>query len=258
MSNLENANIRAPGPTLPPRTWDFFETTLVALIAYGVFMLAGWIAVDFAFNAYGAIEGYSPAELREAWLKYQQDWGGFYYIGGALPGIAVLSTAIHMAGRQFEEYLALKWPAPREAVRAFGIFAIVLAGEELIAYFAGAESCAPTSGLVVGGPSGLMIMLIGSCIAVPVLEEFIVRGFMFRGWSESFLGAGRSHRADIGGVGDESYPIWLAWAIGDFRYGPSAWLFSLAQRFNLVDRDDSFGPQHCCVFHEGTLRLGVT
>ena len=128
-------------------------------------MLAGWIAVDFAFNAYGAIEGYSPAELRGAWLKYQEGWEGFYYVGGALPAIAVLSTAIHMAGREFEEYLALKWPAPREAVRAFGIFAIVLAGEGLVTYFAGVESCAPTSGLVVGGPSGLMIMLIGSCIA---------------------------------------------------------------------------------------------
>jgi membrane protease YdiL (CAAX protease family) len=208
MSNLENTNLRAPGPTLPPRTWDFFETTLVALIAYGVFVLAGWIAVDFAFNAYGAIEGYSPAELRGAWLKYQEGWGGFYYIGGALPGIAVLSTAIHMAGREFEEYLALKWPAPREAVRAFGIFAIVLAGEGLVAHFAGAKSCAPASGLVVGGPSGLMIMLIGSCIAVPVFEEFIVRGFMFRGWSESFLGP-------VGAIVLTS----AAWAMNHTQYG---------------------------------------
>jgi uncharacterized protein len=188
MSNLENANVRAPGPTLPPRTWDFFETTLVALIACGAFVLAGWIAVDLAFNAYGAVEGYSPAELSSAWLKFQEGWRGFYYIGGALPGIAVLSTAIQMAGREFEEYLALRWPTPREAALAFGLFAVVVAGEELVAYFAGAESCAPTSGLVVGGPGGLIIMLIGTCIAAPVFEEFVVRGFLFRGWSESFLG----------------------------------------------------------------------
>ncbi len=32
------------------------------------------------------------------------------------------------------------------------------------------------------------IMLIGTCIAAPVFEEFVVRGFLFRGWSESFLG----------------------------------------------------------------------
>ncbi len=30
--------------------------------------------------------------------------------------------------------------------------------------------------------------MIGGCIAAPVMEEFVLRGFMFRGWSQSFLG----------------------------------------------------------------------
>jgi membrane protease YdiL (CAAX protease family) len=30
--------------------------------------------------------------------------------------------------------------------------------------------------------------LIAGCIVVPVMEEFVVRGFVFRGWSQSFLG----------------------------------------------------------------------
>lgn len=34
----------------------------------------------------------------------------------------------------------------------------------------------------------MLILLIGGCIAAPMMEEFIVRGFMFRGWSQSFLG----------------------------------------------------------------------
>jgi uncharacterized protein len=33
-----------------------------------------------------------------------------------------------------------------------------------------------------------LIFLIGGCIAAPIMEEFVVRGFMFRGWSQSFLG----------------------------------------------------------------------
>jgi membrane protease YdiL (CAAX protease family) len=33
-----------------------------------------------------------------------------------------------------------------------------------------------------------LIFLIAGCIAVPIMEEFVVRGFMFRGWSQSFLG----------------------------------------------------------------------
>jgi uncharacterized protein len=34
----------------------------------------------------------------------------------------------------------------------------------------------------------LLISMIGGCIAVPIMEEFVIRGFMFRGWSQSFLG----------------------------------------------------------------------
>ena len=33
-----------------------------------------------------------------------------------------------------------------------------------------------------------MVFLIGGCIAAPLMEEFVLRGFMFRGWSQSFLG----------------------------------------------------------------------
>jgi len=45
-----------------------------------------------------------------------------------------------------------------------------------------------TSDLVVGGTGGLLLLLIGGCIAAPIMEEFLVRGFMFRGWSQSFPG----------------------------------------------------------------------
>ncbi|MBI5264597.1 MAG: CPBP family intramembrane metalloprotease [Bradyrhizobium sp.] len=34
----------------------------------------------------------------------------------------------------------------------------------------------------------LIVLLIGLCVGAPVIEEFVVRGFMFRGWSQSFLG----------------------------------------------------------------------
>lgn len=34
----------------------------------------------------------------------------------------------------------------------------------------------------------MFVLLVSSCLAVPIMEEFVLRGFMFRGWSESFLG----------------------------------------------------------------------
>ena len=33
-----------------------------------------------------------------------------------------------------------------------------------------------------------MIFAVIICIAAPILEEFVFRGVMFRGWSQSFLG----------------------------------------------------------------------
>jgi membrane protease YdiL (CAAX protease family) len=37
--------------------------------------------------------------------------------------------------------------------------------------------------------SGLMwLLLLGFCIGAPIAEEFMFRGFLFRGWSASFLG----------------------------------------------------------------------
>ena len=35
--------------------------------------------------------------------------------------------------------------------------------------------------LVVNGAGGLLVLLIGGCSVGPMLEEFIVRGFMFCG-----------------------------------------------------------------------------
>ena len=34
----------------------------------------------------------------------------------------------------------------------------------------------------------MFVMLVGGCLAAPIMEELLYRGFMFRGWSESSLG----------------------------------------------------------------------
>jgi CAAX protease family protein len=188
MSNLEQADPRIPVTGRQPGTWDFFETTLVVLISYGAFMLVGGYTVAFALRAYGSINALSPKELRAAWLGLQGSWQGLYYIAATMPAIAVLWAATRMAGRGFAEYLALNWPTWREALLAFGIMALVIWGEGFVAHIVGERSQLTASDFAVGGPGGLLIMLIGTCIAVPIAEEFIVRGFLFRGWSESFLG----------------------------------------------------------------------
>ncbi|HVX74952.1 MAG TPA: CPBP family intramembrane glutamic endopeptidase [Bradyrhizobium sp.] len=186
MSNLENANTRIPVPSASPRTWDFFETTLVVLIADGVFTLTAEFSLAFMLGLYEGTRALSPEEFQALWVEGR--WQGASITVAALPTIAVLWVAVRMAGRGFAEYLALNWPTGREVSRAFGIMALVVLAESFIAYLVGAQASATQFDLVVGGPGGLLILLIGGCIAGPVVEEFVVRGFMFRGWSESFLG----------------------------------------------------------------------
>jgi membrane protease YdiL (CAAX protease family) len=186
MSNLGNADSPVPVASPPLRTWDFVETILVAFIADAVFKLAGGLAVTFALSVYGGTRTLSQAEFQALWLEGR--WQGAGLIAGALPTIAVLWVAIRMAGREFAEYLALNWPTGGELLRAFGIMAVVVLAESFVASFVGAQKPATDSYLVVGGAGGLLTLLIGSCIAAPIVEEFVVRGFMFRGWSQSFLG----------------------------------------------------------------------
>ncbi len=50
------------------------------------------------------------------------------------------------------------------------------------------ESPANSPVVVGGAAGGLFVLLVGGCLAAPIMEEFVFRGFMFRGWSESFLG----------------------------------------------------------------------
>ncbi len=186
MSDLEDAGPSATGSTPQPRTWDFTETLLVALIADGAFVLTGGLALGFLLAAYGGASTLSAAELQAVWL--QGRWQGAGIMLGTPATILVLWIAIRMARRGFAEYLALNWPSGGEVVRALALMTIVLSIEMFVASKFGAPGYQPGPDRIVGGATGLLALLIGSCIAAPIVEEFVVRGFMFRGWSQSFLG----------------------------------------------------------------------
>jgi membrane protease YdiL (CAAX protease family) len=179
MSNLENANSRPVAP-LPPRTWDFTETAFVSLIAYGVFALTAGITLTIMLGIDdGAAKILSPAQI--------QAYGVAYILASPLT-IAVLWIAIRMARREFAEYLALNWPSSSELLRALAITTILLLVECAATYVVGADERWADPFVNAEQAGGLLMFLVGGCIAAPVMEEFVVRGFMFRGWSQSFLG----------------------------------------------------------------------
>jgi membrane protease YdiL (CAAX protease family) len=62
----------------------------------------------------------------------------------------------------------------------------------------------------------LWLLLIANCLVAPVSEDFAMRGFLFRGWSKSFLGP-------IGAI----LPTSAVWTLLHTQY---SWVF-LAQTF---------------------------
>jgi uncharacterized protein len=169
MSNFENA--KAPIPVSSPPIWDFNQTGLIGFIAYAVYMLT----LSLVLGMYDGRDA-SPA------VQFQA-YGAAFIVASMLP-IAVLWIAIRMVRWDFAEYLALNWPSSGELLRALAIVAILMLIE-----FVAISLVRPTASWpnpYVNANWGLLTFLIGACIAVPVMEEFVVRGFVFRGWSQSF------------------------------------------------------------------------
>jgi membrane protease YdiL (CAAX protease family) len=155
------------------------ETAFVSLIAYGVYTLTSGLAMTTMLAMHDGAKTLSPAQL--------QAYGAGYIVASPLT-IAVLWIAIRMTRRDFAEYLALNWPNSGELLRALAITEILLLAEFLAGSVAGAEGISRNPYVSAEGAGGLLIFLIGGCIAAPIMEEFVLRGFMFRGWSQSFLG----------------------------------------------------------------------
>jgi len=159
------------------------ETTLVALIAYAVFGLTAGLGVAIILAMQDGVQKLTPTQFQE--LAMQGRWYGAALIIACPPTIAVLWVAVRMAGRDFAEYLALNWPSRKELLLAVAVAAAWIAAQIVLLPY---EPPASSPVAVGGAAGGLFVLLVGGCLAAPIMEEFVFRGFMFRGWSESFLG----------------------------------------------------------------------
>jgi membrane protease YdiL (CAAX protease family) len=185
MSSFESGN--SPGPmSSSSRTWGFLDTTFIGFLAFIVFAASYELTINFLVSAQDRSAKLSPIQLDA--LSAQGRWVGIALVVGCPPAIAVLWIAIRKIGRGFAEYLALNWPSARELMRALAIMAIAAIVESAVGTFIHAEVPAPNPYLVVNGAGGLFILLVGGCMAGPMMEEFLYRGFLFRGWSQSKVG----------------------------------------------------------------------
>lgn len=187
MSSAELAAVAAPGALRMPRTWKFFGTALWGAAAF-VAMSAAQLAAILM------VIGLSADTVDATSIKALTEHGAVV-AGSVLLGLPaallVLWLATRLAGRSFASYLALRRPQGRDI--AFGLVAsaILLAALDGIAFLAGyplSPEFALNSMRTARDAGLVWLVLLGFCVGAPIAEEFIFRGFVFRGWSTTALG----------------------------------------------------------------------
>src|ERR1700712_121458 len=173
-----------PGPR-PPRIWKFWGTAL-----WGLFIFAGM------FVGQAAVIGYFV--LRQgSW-----DLAAAIHVVGAgltislsvimgLPAVLLAAWVVTRFSRTpFVDYLALRWTSWQNFLIGAVSLAVLVGGWDLLSRAMGRE-VAP--GFMVEvlksaqADGALWLLVIAFCVAAPLSEEFFARGFLYRGWSESFL-----------------------------------------------------------------------
>jgi membrane protease YdiL (CAAX protease family) len=207
------AALPAARPCEPWKLW--------ASAAWGIAALLAWIVAQFAgafalFAWYGAeaptiVAGQGEAgPLAMAVTLFAAPWP-----------VLVLWFAIRRAGCGFAEYMALIRPSRRDIVVGVACIVVLLPLGDLASYLTGRDIVPPfvVNAYKLARDNGTLVPLaIAFTIAAPFMEEFIFRGFLFRGFSASRVGV-------AGGVVIAS----LCWAAMHVQYE----LFFLVQIFLL-------------------------
>jgi membrane protease YdiL (CAAX protease family) len=192
MDSLESpAGPAAPVPVVrtqrPPRIWKFWGTCL-----WGLFIFAALFVGQVAVVAVFMLQREGPIDLAAA----------IHVVGGGLtislsvimglPAVlAALWVAIRVSRTPFAEYLALRWPSWTDLLIGVVALFVLIMGWDLLSRAMGRE-VAP--GFMVEvlksaqSDGALWLLLIAFCVAAPISEEFLARGFLYRGWSEPPLG----------------------------------------------------------------------
>ena len=175
-----------PPARRPPRIWKFVGTSLWGLFAFGA-MFAGQMAVTFRF----LLTGDAPTDLAAAtaWLSSGVTIS-LSVVMGLPAALAALWLATRLSRTPFADYLALRGTSWKNFLGGAAALIVIIAGWDALSRVLGRD-VAP--GFMVDVmksaelDGALWLLVIALCVAAPISEEFLVRGFLYRGWSESFL-----------------------------------------------------------------------
>ena len=169
-----------------PRILGFWGTTL-----WGIFIFAALFGGQIAVVAYFLIGQDGPIDITTAIRVVGKGLTISLSVLMGLPAVLLaLWIAIRGTRTPFAQYLALRWTPWKDLLIGVVGLVIVIVGWDLMSRAIGHE-VEPGFMLDVlrsaRDDGALWLLILAFCVAAPVSEELFARGFLYRGWSESFL-----------------------------------------------------------------------
>ncbi len=170
----------------PPRVWKFWGTALWGLFVFAA-MFVGQLAVVgwFVLRQQGPIDMAAAIHVLGGGLTI-----ALSVITGLPAVLAALWLPIHLSHISFKDYLALRWTSWSNVLIGIVAMVVVVMSWDMVSRLTGREVQPGFMGDVVqsaAADGALWLLVLAFCVAAPITEEFFARGFLYRGWSESFL-----------------------------------------------------------------------
>jgi membrane protease YdiL (CAAX protease family) len=183
----ENPPVTLMPAQLPPRVWKFWGTAL-----WGLFIFAGMFVGQAAVIAFLVLKQGGPYEMATAIHVVA---GGLTISLSVIMGLPAVLAAAWIAIRPtrtpFADYLALRWTSWNNLLIGIVSLALLVGGWDTVSRALGREVTPGFMGEVLKSAQAdgaLWLLVVAFCVAAPLSEESLSRGFLYRGWSESRLG----------------------------------------------------------------------
>jgi uncharacterized protein len=169
-----------------PRVWKFLGTALWGLLIF-VAMFVGQIGAIVLL----VVQRGLPMDLASLQLVGREPQALALSVTMGLPAtLAAVWLAIRIKKAAFADYLALHWPSWKQLLfGAVGLVLIVVAWETMSRSLGREATPGFMTDLLKSGrdKGAAFFLLFAFSVAAPMSEEVLARGFLYRGWSASFL-----------------------------------------------------------------------
>jgi hypothetical protein len=173
-----------------PRVWKFWGTAFWGLVVFAA-MFLGQIAVVawFVLRQDGPIDSDTFGAAVSVVVSHGLTIA-LSVITGLPAVLAALWGAIRIKRMRFSDYLALRPFSWSDLLIGVAALIVLVMGWDALSRITGREVEPGFMGDVLKSArddGALWLLVLSFCVAAPVTEEFFARGFLYRGWSESFL-----------------------------------------------------------------------